>query len=64
MPHMDGRELAERLRSRYPSVRILFLTGYSEDEESFNKLILPDTDFLLKPVSFDSLYNKILLLLS
>lgn len=30
MPHMHGRELAERMRERYPQLRVLYQTGFSD----------------------------------
>ena len=32
MPGMGGRELGEIFRARYPCVRILFMSAYTEDE--------------------------------
>ena len=32
MPRVGGIELADRLRSRFPQMRVLFMTGYSGEE--------------------------------
>ena len=32
MPRLGGRELASRLRDRYPGLPIVYMSGYSEDE--------------------------------
>ncbi len=32
MPGMGGHELSEIFRARYPAVRILFMSAYTEDE--------------------------------
>ena len=34
MPHMDGAELARRLRALAPKLPILFMTGYADDREA------------------------------
>jgi len=34
MPHMDGSELARRLRALYPGLRALFMSGFPEDGEA------------------------------
>lgn len=33
MPGISGRELAARLRMRWPELRVLFITGYAEQQE-------------------------------
>jgi CheY-like chemotaxis protein len=33
MPGISGRELAGRLRMRWPELRVLFITGYAEEQE-------------------------------
>ena len=30
MPDMQGRELADRIRERFPSVKVLYQTGFSD----------------------------------
>jgi len=49
MPEMKGHELAERLRARYPAIRVLYQTGFS-DMLFENRMELEDgAAFLEKP---------------
>jgi CheY-like chemotaxis protein len=49
MPGMTGRDLADRVRFRHPSTRILFISGFTDDP-SVQAGILPDRAlFLSKP---------------
>ena len=49
MPHMQGRELAERLRDRFPALKVLYQTGFS-DMLFENRVELEDgAAFLEKP---------------
>lgn len=49
MPEMKGHELAERMRARYPAVRVLYQTGFS-DMLFENRMELEDgAAFLEKP---------------
>jgi two-component system cell cycle sensor histidine kinase/response regulator CckA len=47
MPRMGGRELAERLRAQRPGLRVLFVSGYSDD--ALGDAGDPATGFLAKP---------------
>jgi CheY-like chemotaxis protein len=49
MPGMSGRDLAERLRQRYPQVRILFMSGYTDDAAVQAGILPPQSLFLPKP---------------
>ena len=49
MPGMGGRELAERLRQMRPNVRVLFMSGYSDDAVLRHGLGNPTTAFIAKP---------------
>ncbi|HEU4724930.1 MAG TPA: PAS domain S-box protein [Candidatus Eisenbacteria bacterium] len=59
MPEMDGRELARRARERFPSLRLLFVSGYSGalpppvDERA------PDLSFLAKPYTPITLARRV-----
>ncbi len=58
MPGMSGRELAETLRSRWPDMRILFMSGYTDDAVLRHGIIKQD-DFVGKPFTIDSLCAKV-----
>ncbi|THF76554.1 response regulator [Cohnella fermenti] len=55
MPWMDGLELAEKIKSRYPSTRIVILTGYSDFELVRSSLRCGVSDYLLKPSAKEDL---------
>ncbi len=57
MPNMGGYELLGRLRLQNPSIRALFLSGYSEDSTSGRRE--PDAHFLPKPFAVDALKRLI-----
>jgi two-component system response regulator YesN len=51
MPQMDGIELIKRLRSQYPAVSLVILSGHGEFEYAKKQAIRYDvTDYLLKPI--------------
>jgi two-component system cell cycle sensor histidine kinase/response regulator CckA len=49
MPQMSGKELADRLRSSQPSIKVLFTSAYTEDAISHHGILDPGIDFLHKP---------------
>ncbi len=51
MPFMDGIELMEVVSHRYPFIRTIVLSGYSEFEYARRAMQLGAADYLLKPVS-------------
>lgn len=51
MPEMTGLELIEQVKERWPSIRTILLTGYSDFEYAKQALKLQATDYLLKPVN-------------
>jgi two-component system cell cycle sensor histidine kinase/response regulator CckA len=59
MPGMSGPRLAEQLRTRRPTLRVLYLSGYSEDELDRASGTGPDTAFLPKPYTGASLARKV-----
>ena len=59
MPGMGGRELSEIFRARYPSVRILFMSAYTEDEVILQGVRVEDEGFIAKPYTVQRLRDKI-----
>ncbi len=51
MPHMGGRELARRLRERWPEVPVLFMSGYTNEEVTRRGLLAEGEAFIQKPFS-------------
>ena len=58
MPHMSGRELAERLCSVRPMMKVLFMSGYT-DHAVMNRALTPGSSFLQKPFTPDGFARKV-----
>jgi CheY-like chemotaxis protein len=59
MPEMQGTELARRLRAARPGLKVLYISGYSEQPLDPTELELWGAGLLQKPFSADSLGRKI-----
>ena len=59
MPRMNGRQLAERLRTLRPGIRVLFMSGYTDDVILQNGVLELGTHFIQKPITPDSLTRKV-----
>jgi CheY-like chemotaxis protein len=59
MPGMGGQELADRLLSLRRGIKVLFLSGYTEDFTHFNEELRPGTAILPKPFTVTVLLRKI-----
>jgi PAS domain S-box-containing protein len=59
MPGMNGRLLSEKLVAAQPSMRVLFMSGYTDDAVIARGVIEPGTAFLQKPFGADRLAQKI-----
>jgi CheY-like chemotaxis protein len=59
MPSMSGPELARRLRSRRPALRVLCMSGYPESDDRRVGGVKGWTAWLEKPFSPDALLDKV-----
>jgi signal transduction histidine kinase/CheY-like chemotaxis protein len=59
MPGMSGRELAERLRPMRPRMRVLYVSGYTEETILHQRVVAPGVAFLQKPLVPRTLLAKI-----
>src|SRR5688572_1665055 len=59
MPEMSGGQLAETIRQRYPSCRVLFMSGYNEDMAVRHGQLGRNDAFLQKPFTPMVLARKV-----
>jgi PAS domain S-box-containing protein len=59
MPVMSGRELVEKLAKIRPSIKVLFMSGYTDDMVVHHGVIDQGIPFLQKPLMPDSLTRKV-----
>lgn len=59
MPEMTGRELAERLGTKFPKLRRLFMSGYTANVIAHHGVLDEGVFFIQKPFSSGSLAAKV-----
>ena len=59
MPGMNGRQLSEHLTSRHPSLKTIYMSGYSEGVPVVSSVMEADCIFLQKPFTLEHLTTKV-----
>jgi CheY-like chemotaxis protein len=59
MPEMSGRQVADRLAESRPEIRVLFVSGYTDNAIMHHGVLEASTAFLQKPFTRDSLARKV-----
>ena len=59
MPGLSGWEVGKRLAARWPSLRVLYISGYTEDAVMHGGVLQPGMKFLQKPFSPSELLSTL-----
>ena len=59
MPRMGGKELSEKIKARHPDIRVLFMSGYTDDSIVHHGILDPGVEFMQKPFSPLALAKKV-----
>jgi len=58
MPGMDGIAILKEIKTRFPMVEVIMLTGHATVESAIEGLKLGATDYLMKPTGIDELVGR------
>jgi signal transduction histidine kinase/ActR/RegA family two-component response regulator len=59
LPGLSGRELAAQLNIHRPAIKVLYISGTSDDAIARHRVLAPGTEFLQKPFAMGQLIQKI-----
>jgi two-component system cell cycle sensor histidine kinase/response regulator CckA len=59
MPHLSGRQLAEQIKKMIPDIKVLFVSGYTNQAFAHNDDLRDGNAFLQKPFTAEGIIKKI-----
>jgi CheY-like chemotaxis protein len=59
MPNSSGRDLATEMGQRWPAIKVLFMSGYTDDAILRHGVVRGDAEFIQKPFSPNQLALKV-----
>ena len=59
MPEMNGRDMAERMRSHHPATKVLFMSSHTTDVIAHRGVLDEGVNFIQKPFTMKELAVKL-----
>lgn len=59
MPDIDGLDMLKKVKSKWPSVEVIIITGYSSQDKAIKALRRGAIDYLEKPINYEELNTSI-----
>jgi signal transduction histidine kinase/ActR/RegA family two-component response regulator len=59
MPRMSGRQIAERVATMRSGIKVLFMSGYTDEAVLHHGILESDVAYLQKPITPDTLTRKV-----
>ncbi|MCF8036157.1 MAG: response regulator [Desulfobacteraceae bacterium] len=59
MPGMDGLEVLQEMKKKYPLIEVIMLTGHATIESAIEGMKAGAFDYLMKPCEMDQLVEKV-----
>jgi CheY-like chemotaxis protein len=59
MPGMSGRKLVDGLKEIHPEIKVLYMSGYTDNAILHHGILEPGINFIQKPFTVESLHRKV-----